>query len=132
MAAPSRRTPEDLQLRGLAPRTQLCTLDAVKHLAHHYRRAPDPRSEEELRQYCRSLLTDKQGGEGTRRLHLDGIRLLYARPLQRPWPVFALTRPRHRHKLPVVSGQGVRHVLGLGHHRRAHTWLRLIHACGVR
>jgi hypothetical protein len=41
MTALRRRMAEDLQLRGLAPRTQQCYLDAVKHLAQHDRRAPD-------------------------------------------------------------------------------------------
>ena len=41
MNALRRRMLEDLQLRGLAPKTQQCYLDAVKHLAYHYRRAPD-------------------------------------------------------------------------------------------
>jgi Phage integrase, N-terminal SAM-like domain len=42
---------EDLQLRGLAPRTQQCYIEAVKHLSQHYRRAPDQLNEEEIRQY---------------------------------------------------------------------------------
>jgi hypothetical protein len=33
MTALRRRRLEDLQLRGLAPRTQQCSLEAVKHLA---------------------------------------------------------------------------------------------------
>ena len=41
---------EDLQLRGLAPTTQQCYLDAVRQLAHHYRRPPDQLRDEELRQ----------------------------------------------------------------------------------
>jgi integrase/recombinase XerD len=36
-----RRMLEDLQLRGLAPKTQQGYLEAVKHLAQYYRRAPD-------------------------------------------------------------------------------------------
>ena len=35
-----RRMFEDLQLRGLAPKTQQCDVEAVHHLAQHYRRAP--------------------------------------------------------------------------------------------
>jgi integrase/recombinase XerD len=60
-----RRMLEDLQLRGLAPRPQPCYLDAVKHLAQHYRRAPDHISEEALRQYFLSLLNEKQVAERT-------------------------------------------------------------------
>lgn len=124
---------EDLQLRGLAPTTQQCYLDAVKHLAYHYRRAPDQINEEELRQYFLHLINEKQVAESTLRIQLYGIRFFYERTLQRPWPVFDLVRPRKRQKLPVVlSVQEVRHVLGLVHNRKAQMCLRMIYACGLR
>jgi integrase/recombinase XerD len=65
MTALRRRMREDLQLRGLAPRTQQCSLEAVKHLAQHDRRAPDHMSEEELRQYFLYLLNEKQVAAST-------------------------------------------------------------------
>jgi integrase/recombinase XerD len=65
MTALRRRMAEDLQLRGLAPRAQPCSLDAVKHLAQHYRRAPDHLRGEELRQYFLDLLHAKQVAEST-------------------------------------------------------------------
>ena len=127
MHALRRRMLEDLPRRGLAPKPQPCDLDAVKHLAYHYRRAPDQISAEELRPYCLYLITEKQGAERTRRLHLYGIRFFDERTLQRPWPVFELMRPRKRQTLPVVlSVQEVRHGLGLVHNRKAPMCLRLI------
>jgi integrase/recombinase XerD len=133
MTALRRRMAEDLQLRGLAPRTQQCYLDAVKHLAQHYRRAPDHISEEELRQYFLYLLNEKQVAESTLRIHLYGIRFFYERTLQRPWPVFELIRPRHRQKLPVVlSPQEVRSLLALVEHPKARMCLKMIYACGLR
>lgn len=60
-----RRRLEDLQLRGLAPKTQQCSLEAVKHLAQDYRRSPDQLSEEELRQSCLSLINRKKVAEST-------------------------------------------------------------------
>jgi integrase/recombinase XerD len=133
MTARRRRMLEDRHLRGLAPKPQPCSLQAVKHLAQHDRRAPDQIREAELRQSCLSLLKEQQVAESTRRIHLYGIRFFYARTLQRPWPVFALMRPRKRQKLPVVlSVQEVRHVLGLVHNRQAHMGLRMIDACGLR
>ena len=65
MTALRRRMLEDLPRRGLAPRTPPCDLDAVKHLAQHYRRAPDRMSEEELRHYFLYLLNEKQVAEST-------------------------------------------------------------------
>jgi len=124
---------EDLQLRGLAPKTQQGYLDAVKHLAYHYRRAPEQLSAEELRPYFLSVITEKPVAESTRRMHLDGSRFLYECTLQRPWPVFECIRPWKRQKLPgVLSVQEVRPVLGLVHNRKAHMGRRLIDAGGVR
>jgi hypothetical protein len=65
MTALRRRMREDLQLRGLAPKTQQCYLEAVKHLAQYYRRAPDQLSAEEIRQYFLYLLNEKQVAEST-------------------------------------------------------------------
>ena len=41
MTALRRHMREDLQLRGLAPKTQQCSLEAVEHRRHYYRRAPE-------------------------------------------------------------------------------------------
>jgi integrase/recombinase XerD len=133
MTALRRRMLEDLQLHGLAPKTQQCYLDAVKHLAQHYRRAPDQISEGEIRQYFLYLLNEKQVAESTFRIHLYGIRFFYERTLQRPWPVFELTRPRPRQKLPaVLSPQEVRSLLALVQRSKARMCLQMIYACGLR
>jgi integrase/recombinase XerD len=133
MTSLRRRMLEDLQLRGLAPTTQQCYLDAVRQLAHHYRRPPDQLSDEELRQYFLFLLNEKRVAESTFRIHLYGIRFLYERTLQRPWPVFDLVRPRYPHKLPVVlSLREVRSLLALVTNPTARMCLQLIYACGLR
>jgi integrase/recombinase XerD len=133
MTSLRRRMLEDLQLRGLAPTTQQCYLDAVRQLAHHYRRSPDQLSDEELRQYFLFLLNEKKVAESTFRIHLYGIRFLYERTLQRPWPVFELIRPRPRQKLPVVlSPQEVRSLLALVQRSKARMCLQMIYACGLR
>jgi integrase/recombinase XerD len=133
MTALRRRMREDLQLRGLAPTTQQCYLEAVKHLAQYYRRAPDQISEEEIRQYFLYLITEKKVAESTLRIHLYGIRFFYERTLQRPWPVFELIRPQHRQTLPVVlSPQEVRFLLALVQRSNARMCLQMIYACGLR
>jgi integrase/recombinase XerD len=133
MTALRRRMREDLQLRGLAPKTQQCYLEAVKHLAQHYRQAPDQLSEEEIRQYFLYLINEKKVAESTLRTHLYGIRFFYEITLQRPWPVFALIRPRQRQKLPVVlSPQEVRSLLALVERPKARMCLQMIYACGLR
>jgi integrase/recombinase XerD len=127
------RLREDLQLRGLAPRTHQCYLEAVKHLSQHDRRAPAQLNEEEIRQYVLSRLNEKKVAESTFRIHLSGSRFVYAITLQRPWPVLTLMRPRHSQKLPVVwSPREVRSLLASVVHPKAGMCLRMIDACGLR
>ena len=122
-----RRMLEDLQLRGLAPKTQQCYVAAVRQLAHYYRRPPDQLSDAELRPYFLFLLNEKQVAESTFRIHLYGMRCLSERTLQRPWPVFALVRPRHPQTLPVVlSLRAVRSRLALVANPTARMCLPLI------
>jgi len=133
MTALRRRMLEDLQLRGLAPKTQQCYVAAVQQLARHYGRAPDQLGEAELRQYFLFLLNEKKVAESTFRIHLYGIRFFYERTLKRPWPVFDLVRPRSTQKLPVVlSPREVRSLLALVEHPNARMCLRMIYACGLR
>src|SRR5215510_4467942 len=125
MTALSRRRLEDLQLRGLAPRTHQYYVEAVKQLTHHDRRAPDQLSADELRQYFLCRINDKKVAERTCRLHLSGSRFCSERTLQRPWPVFNLVRPRHIQTLPVVlSLREVRSLLALGEHPKARMGLQ--------
>jgi integrase/recombinase XerD len=127
MTTPRRRMREDLQLRGLAPKTQQCYVAAVHHLAQHDRRAPDQLSEEDLRQYFLFLVHEQKVAESTFRIHLYGIRFFYERTLQRPWPVFDLVRPRNTQKLPVVlSPREVRSLLALVENPKARMGLRMI------
>jgi integrase/recombinase XerD len=132
MTALRRRMLEDLQLRGLAPKTQPCDVAAVHQLAQHYRRAPDQISEVELRQYFLFLLNEKQVAESTFRIHLYGIRFFSEFTLPQPWPVFDLIRARKSQKLPVVlSSPEVRHLLALVNKPKARMCLRMIYACGL-
>jgi integrase/recombinase XerD len=133
MTALRRRMREDLQLRGLAPKTQQCYLEAVKHLAQYYRRAPDQISEGESRRYFLYLINERQGAESTLRIHLYGIRCFYERTLKRPWPVCELIRPRPRQTLPVVlSPQEVRSLLALVQRSKARMCLQMLYAGGLR
>jgi hypothetical protein len=133
MTARRRRMREDPQLRGLAPRTQQCSLEAVKHLAQHYRRAPEHIREEEIRQYFRSLRNDRPVAARTFRSHLSGLRFCSEITLQRPWPVCTRIRPRHRPQLPVVLRlQAGRALLTFVVTPHASMCLQVMDACDLR
>ncbi len=124
---------EDMQLRGLAARTQESYLAAVQQLAVHYAKSPDLISEEELRQYFLYLRNERRLAPNTVNLALNAVRFLYTYTLQRPWPLRDLIRPPLPQKLPVVlSVEEVWQVLDhvrLPHYRGC---VSVIYACGLR
>lgn len=124
---------EDMQLRGLAARTQQSYLAAVQQLAIHYGRSPDLLTEEELRQYFLYLQNEKRLAPNTVNVALNAVKFLYTYTLQRPWPFRDLIRPPLPQKLPVVlSPEEV--WLVLDHIRLPHyrVCLSVIYACGLR
>jgi len=124
---------EDMQLRGLAPRTQESYLAAVQQLAVHYGKSPDCITEEQLRQYFLYLQNEKRLAPNTVNVALNAVKFLYTYTLLRPWPFRNLIRPPLPQKLPVVlSPEEVWHVLGqvrLPHYR---VCLSVIYRCGLR
>ena len=70
MTALRRRMLDDRQLRGLAPRTPPCDVEAGQPLTPYDRRAPDQIREDALRQSCLCLIHDKKVAERTFRMHL--------------------------------------------------------------
>jgi site-specific recombinase XerD len=123
----------DMQLRGLAARTQEAYLLAVKQLAAYYRRSPDELGEAELHQYFLYLINERKASRSTQTLALCGIKFFYERTLERTWPLFELIRPPKEQKLPVVlSIREVGRILKSVRVRQYRTCLSLIYACGLR
>jgi integrase/recombinase XerD len=124
---------EDMQLRGLAARTQESYLAAVRQLAVHYDQSPDQLTEQELRQYFLYLRNDKRVAPNTANVALHAVKFLYVHTLQRPWPLGDLIRPALPQKLPVVlSVEEVWRVLNQIRLPHYHVCLSVIAACGLR
>jgi integrase/recombinase XerD len=127
------RMREDMQLRGLAARTQEAYLAAVQHLAVHYGKSPDTITEEQLRAYFLYLRNEKRLAPNTSNVALNAVKFLYLHTLQRPWPLRDLIRPPIPKKLPVVlAPEEVWHIID--HIRRPdyRVCLSVIYACGLR
>ncbi len=133
MTALRQRMREDMQLRGLAARTQEAYLAAVRQLAVHYGRSPDQLSEDELRQYFLYLCNEKQVAPNTAHVALNAIRFVYVQTLQRPWPLGDLMRLPKARPLPIVlTPDEVWTVLGQIRRPPYRVCLSLIYACGLR
>jgi site-specific recombinase XerD len=124
---------EDMQLNGLAERTQEAYLLAVRQLARHYRKSPDQIDEEELRQYFLFLKNEKHAARSTCTLALCGIKFFFQHTLGREWKTFDLIRPPKEKKLPVVlSVQEVAAILAHVRVQHYRVCLVVIYACGLR
>jgi integrase/recombinase XerD len=124
---------EDMQLRGLAVRTQEAYLLAVSQLARHYHKPPDQINEEELRQYFLFLKNEKHAARASCTIALCGIKFFYERTLGKEWKTFEFVRPPKEKKLPVVlSVAEVGRVLGCVHRQRYRVCLTTIYTCGLR
>jgi len=123
----------DMQLHGLAPGTQKVYLDAVERLARHYQRSPDRLSEQNLRDYFTYLVEKKRIGHGTLKTQIFGVKFLFDKTLQRPWPTLRFLRARPRAKLPVVlDRQEAQRLIGLIECPSARMCVTLTYSCGLR
>ena len=133
MSALRERMIEDMQLRGLAARTQESYLQSVRQLSAHYHKPPDQINDEELRQYFLYLKNDKQVSRSTSTIALCGIKFFYVHTLKRSWHTLAFIRPEKEKKLPVVlSVEEVDRILRCVHQTRYRVCLTTIYACGLR
>lgn len=128
-----KRMLEDMQLKGLSPRTQEAYVGAAIGLAKYHRRSPDQLSEEEVRSFFLYLVNEKRVATSTFRIYLYGIKFLFEKTLQRKWQVFNLLHPQKRKKLPVVlSREEVQRLLERVQKPVARMALTTIYACGLR
>jgi site-specific recombinase XerD len=124
---------EDMQLRGLAERTQEVYVIAVRQLAKHYGKSPDLITEEELRQYFLYLKNEKQYTHSSMTVALCAIKFFYQYTLQREWTTLAVARPPRERKLPVVlSRQEVHRILNCLRRPYYRVCLSTIYSCGLR
>ena len=124
---------EDMQLRGLAARTQESYLAAVQQLAIHYAKSPDLITDEEVREYFLYLCTVKHLAPNTVNVALNAVKFLYTYTLLRPWPFRGLIRPPLPQKLPVVlSPEEVWQVLNHVRLPQYRVCLSVIYTCGLR
>lgn len=124
---------EDMQLHGLAERTQESYVMAVQGLAKHYKRSPDRLSDEEIRAFFLHLINERKSSASTLTIYFSGIKFFYEKTIKRIWRVLGIQRPPRPRRLPVVlSVEEVRQVLALIRNEVYGTALRLIYSLGLR
>jgi site-specific recombinase XerD len=124
---------EDLQLQGMAERTQQAYVRTVRMLVEHVGKTPETITEEDLRQYFLYVKNDKHWSRSTMTQALCGIKHFFEQTLHRDWPLFDVVRPPKDHKLPVIlSREEVRRILQAIWRFRYRVCLMTIYSCGLR
>ena len=124
---------EDMQLRGLARKTQEAYVRAVRQLAEYGGKSPEHISETELRQYFLYLKNEKRVSPSGFTVALCGIKFFYEYTLHREWALLDLARPTREKKLPLVlSREEVQRILGCLRRPRYQACLSTIYGCGLR
>jgi integrase/recombinase XerD len=124
---------EDMQLRGLARKTQDAYVRAVRQLAEYWGKSPEHISETELRQYFLYLKNEKRVSPSGFSIALCGIKFFYERTLHCEWAILDLARPTREKKLPLVlSREEVRRVLRCVRRPQYQVCLSTIYGCGLR
>ncbi len=117
-----RRMVKDMQLRGLAERTQETYLREVRKLCEHVDKSPGKVSEEELREYFLHLKNEHAFSTSSMKIAYCGVKFFFTFTLKRKWSTLALVRARKEVRLPVVlEVEEVRRIVGAadGLHNKA-------------
>lgn len=93
---------EEMQLAGLAERTQEAYLRAVSRLAAQARTSPDQITEQQLRQYFLMLRNEKEYAPGSLKIAFSGIRFFYEHTVKRDWETLKKLRVPKQRRLPAV------------------------------
>jgi integrase/recombinase XerD len=129
-----RRMIEDMQVRNLAPRTQVCYLEQVDRFARHFRTSPDRLGPPEIRAWQIYLAQDKRLAASSISVAVAALRFLYTVTLRRRWSIKDdIPTCRQPHQLPeVLSPEEVAAFLDAVKTPKQRVILTVCYAAGLR
>ena len=93
---------DDMQLRNLAPGTQVHYIHHVAGFARYYWRSPEDLDIEDVRNYLLHLLNDRKLSAETVNQCTTALQFLYLTTLEMPWSREYFPRAKRPLKLPVI------------------------------
>ena len=98
-----RRMIEDMQVRNLAPRTQISYIEQVDKFARHFRKSPEYLGPAEIRAWQIYLAQDKRLAASSVTVAVSALQYLYTVTLRREWSIKDdIPSFRKPHQLPEV------------------------------
>jgi integrase/recombinase XerD len=124
---------EDMQVRHLAPKTQLSYQQQVTAFARHFNKSPELLQPEDIRTYQVYLTREKKLSASSLTVATAALRFLYKVTLQKPWSIEQIPLPKMPQKLPVIlSREEVAHLLECAAAGQPHAMLTTAYATGLR
>ena len=134
MASLRQRMTEDMQVRNLAPNTQMSYVQQVSLFARHFNRSPETLGPEDIRAYQVYLTNEKKLAPGSILIAVAALRFLYKVSLKKDWSFEdTIPAPKKPQKLPVVlSPEEVLHFLDCVGSTKHRAILTTCYAAGLR
>ena len=127
------RMSQDLQLRGMAKRTQEGYLREVRKLACYYNTPPDRLSESQVADYLLYLINDCEFAPGSLRVAYSGLKFFYTYTEPRDWDVLKKLRIPKQKTLPDVLSMGeVRQLMAAVRQPRNRVYFWTVYTLGLR
>jgi integrase/recombinase XerD len=129
-----RRMIEDMQIRNLAPRTQITYVEQVDRFARHFHKSPERLGTAEIRAWQIYLARDKRLAASSISVAVAALRFLYTVTLRQAWTVKDdIPTCRQPHQLPeVLSPEEVAAFLGAVKNLKQRVILTVCYAAGLR
>jgi integrase/recombinase XerD len=102
MTSLRQRMVEDMQIRNLAPDTQVSYVGHVARFARYCQRRPEELGADDVRRYQLHLINDKRLAPTSIVGAVAALRFLYQITLKQAWAVDAIIPPKRPQTLPVV------------------------------
>jgi integrase/recombinase XerD len=120
-------------IRGFAPRTQECYLEAVSHLARFYKSSPDQLSAAQVQAWLLHLIKERKLSFSTVNQAGSACRFLYWHVLDRREASFLIPKPKTPQRQPqLLAREEIVRLFRASKGLRARTMLMTVYAAGLR
>lgn len=124
---------EDLRIRNYSERTVEIYVRCVSEFAKHFRQSPEVLGEEDIREYQRYLVEEKQSSWAFFNQSVSALRFLYTKTLGKDWLVEHIPFPKQEQRLPeVLSLEEVSRLFAKVRALKQRTILETIYGAGLR
>jgi site-specific recombinase XerD len=124
---------ESMRRRGFSARTHESYLRAVADLARYHGRSPEVLEPDEVDAYFRHLVVERALAPASCRLHLNAVRYLYLKVLQRERFDVEVAIPKVKQRVPeLLTREEVARILGACLNAKHRMALMTTYGCGLR